>query len=77
MIYKILTQSDLYHNPDPLCRLVGEVNETTVAGRGPRGQSSYRLWFSVVIYFTGMGKEIESKIATTLVLYCKLKVWED
>ena len=30
MIYKILKQSDLYHNPDPLFRLVGEVNETTV-----------------------------------------------
>ena len=30
MIYKILRQSDIYHNPDPLFRLVGEVNETTV-----------------------------------------------
>ena len=30
MIYKILRQSDLYHNPDPLFRLVGQVNETTV-----------------------------------------------
>ena len=30
MIYKLLSQSDLYHNPDPLYRLVGEVNETTV-----------------------------------------------
>ena len=30
MFYKILRQSDLYHNPDPLFRLVGEVNETTV-----------------------------------------------
>ena len=29
MIYKILRQNDLYHNPDPLFRLVGEVNETT------------------------------------------------
>ena len=29
MIYKLLRQSDLYHNPDPLYRLVGEVNETT------------------------------------------------
>ena len=30
MIYKILRQSDLYHNPHPLFRLVGGVNETTV-----------------------------------------------
>ena len=28
MIYRILRQSDLYHNPDPLFRLVGEANET-------------------------------------------------
>ena len=34
MIYKILRQSDLYHNPDPLFRLVGEVNETTVTVEG-------------------------------------------
>ena len=30
MIYRILRQSDLYHNPDPLFRLVGEANETMV-----------------------------------------------
>ena len=30
MIYKLLRQSDLYHNPDPLYRFVGEVNITTV-----------------------------------------------
>ena len=30
MIYNILRQSDLYHNPDPLFKLVGEVNETTL-----------------------------------------------
>ena len=28
MIYRILKQSDLYHNPDPLFRLVVEANET-------------------------------------------------
>ena len=36
MIYKILRQHDLYHNPDPLYRLVGEVNETTVLVEGQR-----------------------------------------
>ena len=30
MIYKILRQSDLYHNPDPSFRLVAEANESTV-----------------------------------------------
>ena len=39
MIYKILRQSDLYHNPDPLYGLVGEVNETTVLVEGQRAQA--------------------------------------
>ena len=30
MIYKILKQNNLYHNPDPLFRLVGEANESIV-----------------------------------------------
>ena len=34
MIYKILRQGDLYHNPDPLLRLVGEVNESPVIVEG-------------------------------------------
>ena len=34
MIYKLLRESDLYHNLDPLYRLVGEVNETTVLVEG-------------------------------------------
>ena len=33
-IYKILRQNDLYHNQDPLFRLAGEVNETTVLVEG-------------------------------------------
>ena len=39
MIYKILRQSDLYHNPDPLFRLVGEVNETTVIVEGKEARA--------------------------------------
>ena len=39
MIYKILRQSDLYHNPDPLFRLVGEVNETTVIVEGQEARA--------------------------------------
>ena len=39
MIYKILRQSDLYHNPDPLFRPVGEVNETTVIVEGQEARA--------------------------------------
>ena len=39
MIYKLLRQSDLYHNPDPLYRLVGEVNETTVLVEGQEARA--------------------------------------
>ena len=34
MISKVLRQSDLYHNPDLLGRLVGEVNESKVIVEG-------------------------------------------
>ena len=34
MISKMLRQSDLYHNPDPLDWLVGEVNESNVIVEG-------------------------------------------
>ena len=39
MIYKILRQSDLYYNPDPLFRLVGEVKETTVIVEGQEARA--------------------------------------
>ena len=34
MIYKILRQNDLYHNLDPLFRLVREANKSTVIVEG-------------------------------------------
>ena len=34
MILKALRQRDLYHNPDPLGRLVGEANESKVIVEG-------------------------------------------
>ena len=34
VISKVLRQSDLYHNPDPLGRLVGETNESNVIVEG-------------------------------------------
>ena len=39
MIYKILRQNDLYHNPDYLFRLIGEVNETTVIVEGQEARA--------------------------------------
>ena len=34
VISKVLRQGDLYHNPDPLCRLVGEAHESSVIVEG-------------------------------------------
>ena len=39
MIYKILRQSDLYHNTDTLFRLVGEVNETIILVEGQKARA--------------------------------------
>ena len=39
IIYKILRQSDLYHNPDPLYRLVDEINESTVLVEGQEARA--------------------------------------
>ena len=39
MIYKLLRQSHLYHNLDPLYRLVVEVNETTVLLEGQEARA--------------------------------------
>ena len=36
MISKALRQRDLYHNPDPLGRLVGKVNESKVIVEGQK-----------------------------------------
>ena len=68
MMYKILRQSDLYHNPDPLYRLVGEINESAVLVEGQKARASYRLWFSVIIHLTSLGKEI--KINSTTTSFC-------
>ena len=39
MIYKILKQNNLYHNPDPLFRLIGEVNELIVMVAGQEARA--------------------------------------
>ena len=39
MIYKILKQNNLYHNPDLLFQLVGETNESTVMVGGQEARA--------------------------------------
>ena len=39
MTYKILKQNNLYHNPDPLFRLVGEANESIVMVEGQEARA--------------------------------------
>ena len=39
MIYKFLRQCDLYHNPDPLYRLVAEINKSTGWVEGQRARA--------------------------------------
>ena len=39
MIYKILKQNNIYHNPDPLFRLIGEVNESIVMVEGQEARA--------------------------------------
>ena len=39
MIYKILKQNNLYPNPDPLFRLIGEVNESIVMVEGQEARA--------------------------------------
>ena len=39
MIYKILKQNNLYHNPNPLFRLVGEANESMVIVEGQEARA--------------------------------------
>ena len=50
IIYKILRQSDLYHNPDPLFRLVGEANEAMgiVEGQEARALLDFGSQLSVI-----------------------------
>ena len=39
MIYKILKQNNLYHNPDPLFRLVGKANKSIVIVEGQEARA--------------------------------------
>ena len=66
MIYKILKQNNLYHNPDPLFWLVGEANESTIMVEGQEARALLD-WFSVVSYFMKLGMEIKIKTTTAMI----------
>ena len=58
-----ILQSDLYLNPDPLVRLIGELNETTVKFEGQK--------FNLLI---DLGAQI-SQLTESLVKALDLKIW--
>ena len=66
MIYKMLKQNNLYHNPDPLFQLVGEANESVVIVEGQEARALLD-WFSIVGYFIKMGNETEIKTTTVTI----------
>ena len=66
MIYKMLKQNNLYHNPEPLFRLVGKANESMVIVEGHEARA-FLDWFSIVTYFIQMGKETEIKTTTVTI----------
>ena len=65
VISKVLRQSDLYHNPDPLSGLVGEANECNVIVEGWETRALLDFWLTVIGHFMDMGKGIELKAMTT------------
>ena len=67
MISKVLRQNDLYHNPDPLGRLVGEANESNVIVEG--WETRALLDSGSLGHFMGMGKGIELKAMTTPIYF--------
>ena len=67
VIYKILRQSDLYHNPDPLFRLVGEVNETTVIVEGQEARALIDSGSQLSAIPLAWVKKLKPKTTTTMV----------
>ena len=61
MIYKILRQSDLYHNPDPLFRLVGEANESVVIVEGKEARTLLDSGFQLLAISLAWVKELNLK----------------
>ena len=61
MISKVLRQSDLYHNPDPLSRIVGETNESNVIVEGWETRALLDSGSQIFGYFMGMGRKLNLK----------------
>ena len=67
MIYTILRQSDLYHSPDPLFRLVGELNETTVIVEGQEARALIDSGSQLSAMSLAWVKKLNLKTTATLV----------
>ena len=75
MIHKILRQSDLYHSPNPLFRLVGEANESTVIVGGQEARALLDSGSQLSVISLARVKKLNLK-PWQLQLFCKLNVQE-
>ena len=67
MIYKILKQNNLYHNPDPLFRLVGEANESMVIVEGQEARALLDSGSQLLAISLKWVKMIEIKTTTAMI----------
>ena len=65
MISKALRESDLYHNPDPLGRLIGEANESKVIVEGQETRALLDSGSQLSAISWTWVKKIESRTKTT------------
>ena len=65
MISKALKQRELYHNPDPLGRLVGEANESKVIVEGQETRALLDSGSQLSGISMDMGKKIKIRAKTT------------
>ena len=76
MIYKLLRPSNLYHNLDPLYRLVGEVNETTVLVEDQEARALIDSGSQLSSISLAWVKKLNLKPHNNFSTYCRLKVQE-
>ena len=76
MIYKILRQSDLYHNLNPLFRLVEEANESTVIVEGQEARALLDSGSQSLAISLAWVKKLNLKPQQLWSIFCKLRVQE-
>ena len=69
MIYKILKWSDLYHKLDPLFRLVGEANKSTVIVDGQEVRALLDSGSQLSAISLAWVKKVKFETTTTLVCF--------